>query len=160
MGKKGPLWWRESDWRLRGSSAANQILLCHSGPILSNMRLKSVSYARENSSLDFETGFEATSEIVILMFASTKKNMYAKKKTKQENIPVGCVQPVCWPYHVVSHVSRGGWGTGAQTQGMGLPNPPVCRPSLVMWPVMHARKPLWTEWQTKHYLAPNFVCGR
>ena len=26
MGKKGPLWWRESDWLLRGSSAANQIL--------------------------------------------------------------------------------------------------------------------------------------
>ena len=37
MGKKGPLWWRESDWLLRGSSAANQILLCHSGPILSVM---------------------------------------------------------------------------------------------------------------------------
>ena len=37
MGKKGPLWWRESDWLLRGSSAANQILLCHSGPILSDM---------------------------------------------------------------------------------------------------------------------------
>ena len=35
MGKKVPLWWRESDWLLRGSSAANQILLCHSGPILS-----------------------------------------------------------------------------------------------------------------------------
>ena len=34
MGKKGPLWWRESDWLLRGSSAANQILLRHSGPIL------------------------------------------------------------------------------------------------------------------------------
>ena len=42
MGKKGPLWWRESDWLLRGSSAANQILLRHSGPILSRMsqRLK------------------------------------------------------------------------------------------------------------------------
>ena len=37
MGKKGPLWWRESDWLLRGSSAANQILLRHSGPILSAM---------------------------------------------------------------------------------------------------------------------------
>ena len=37
MGKKGPLWWRESDWLLRGSSAANQILLRHSGPILSNV---------------------------------------------------------------------------------------------------------------------------
>ena len=36
MGKKGPLWWRESDWLLRGSSAANQILLRHSGPILSS----------------------------------------------------------------------------------------------------------------------------
>ena len=35
MGKKGPLWWRESDWLLKGSSAANQILLHHSGPILS-----------------------------------------------------------------------------------------------------------------------------
>ena len=35
MGKKGPLWWRESDWLLRGSSAANQILFRHSGPILS-----------------------------------------------------------------------------------------------------------------------------
>ena len=35
MGKKGPLWWRESDWLLRGSSGANQILLRHSGPILS-----------------------------------------------------------------------------------------------------------------------------
>ena len=33
MGKKGPLWWRESDWLLRGSSAANQILLRHSGPM-------------------------------------------------------------------------------------------------------------------------------
>ena len=38
MGKKGPLWWRESDWLLRGSSAANQILLRHSGPILSYTR--------------------------------------------------------------------------------------------------------------------------
>ena len=38
MGKKGPLWWRESDWLLRGSSAANQILLRHSGPILSDIR--------------------------------------------------------------------------------------------------------------------------
>ena len=37
MGKKGPLWWRESDWLLRGSSAANQILLRHSGPLLSNV---------------------------------------------------------------------------------------------------------------------------
>ena len=37
MGKKGPLWWRESDWLLRGSSAANQILLRHSGPILSGV---------------------------------------------------------------------------------------------------------------------------
>ena len=37
MGKKGPLWWRESDWLLRGSSAANQILLRHSGPILSSI---------------------------------------------------------------------------------------------------------------------------
>ena len=37
MGKKGPLWWRESDWLLRGSSAANQYLLRHSGPILSIM---------------------------------------------------------------------------------------------------------------------------
>ena len=37
MGKKGPLWWRESDWLLRGSSAANQILLHHSGPILSHV---------------------------------------------------------------------------------------------------------------------------
>ena len=37
MGKKGPLWWRESDWLLRGSSAANQILLRHSGPILSDV---------------------------------------------------------------------------------------------------------------------------
>ena len=36
MGKKGPLSWRESDWLLRGSSAANQILLRHSGPILSD----------------------------------------------------------------------------------------------------------------------------
>ena len=39
MGKKGPLWWRESDWLLRGSSAANQILLRHSGPILSYVGL-------------------------------------------------------------------------------------------------------------------------
>ena len=41
MGKKGPLWWRESDWLLRGSSAANQILLRHSGPILSYAGLQS-----------------------------------------------------------------------------------------------------------------------
>ena len=40
MGKKGPLWWRESDWLLRSSSAANQILLRHSGPILSIVCLK------------------------------------------------------------------------------------------------------------------------
>ena len=40
MGKKGPLWWRESDWLLRGSSAANQILLRHSGPILSGGHIK------------------------------------------------------------------------------------------------------------------------
>ena len=39
MGKKGPLWWRESDWLLRGSSAANQILLRHSGPIHSIGRI-------------------------------------------------------------------------------------------------------------------------
>ena len=42
MGKKGPLWWRESDWLLRGSSAANQILLRHSGPILSGNVLRVV----------------------------------------------------------------------------------------------------------------------
>ena len=47
MGKKGPLWWRESDWLLRGSSAANQILLRHSGPILSpNLRLRAVTIIR------------------------------------------------------------------------------------------------------------------
>ena len=40
MGKKGPLWWRESDWLLRGSSAANQILLRHSGPILSIVQFR------------------------------------------------------------------------------------------------------------------------
>ena len=40
MGKKGPLWWRESDWLLRGSSAANQILLRHSGLILYCVRKK------------------------------------------------------------------------------------------------------------------------
>ena len=39
MGKKGPLWWRESDWLLRGSSAANQILIRHSGPILSHFQV-------------------------------------------------------------------------------------------------------------------------
>ena len=39
MGKKGPLWWRESDWLLRGFSAANQILLRHSGPILSYIHI-------------------------------------------------------------------------------------------------------------------------
>ena len=44
MGKKGPLWWRESDWLLRGSSAANQILLRHSGPILSNQYHLYISY--------------------------------------------------------------------------------------------------------------------
>ena len=38
MGKKGPLWWRESDWLLSGSSAANQIFLRHSGPILSHSK--------------------------------------------------------------------------------------------------------------------------
>ena len=45
MGKKGPLWWRESDWLLRGSSAANQILLRHSGPILSSVVQKPNSFA-------------------------------------------------------------------------------------------------------------------
>ena len=44
MGKKGPLWWRESDWLLRGSSAANQILLRHSGPILSDAMSISTNY--------------------------------------------------------------------------------------------------------------------
>ena len=51
MGKKGPLWWRESDWLLRGSSAANQILLRHSGPILSaggkNLRGKIQGHVRK-----------------------------------------------------------------------------------------------------------------
>ena len=51
MGKKGPLWWRESDWLLRGSSAANQILLRHSGPILSiiflSFKLQFVLRSRE-----------------------------------------------------------------------------------------------------------------
>ena len=46
MGKKGPLWWRESDWLLRGSSAANQILLRHSGPILSVERKKKLLFTR------------------------------------------------------------------------------------------------------------------
>ena len=45
MGKKGPLWWRESDWLLKGSSAANQILLRHSGPILSD---RHISYESES----------------------------------------------------------------------------------------------------------------
>ena len=44
MGKKGPLWWRESDWLLRGSSAANQILLRHSGPILSTIIAEQRTY--------------------------------------------------------------------------------------------------------------------
>ena len=49
MGKKGPLWWRESDWLLRGSSAANQILLRHSGPILSHTE----RWRMQNTSLIF-----------------------------------------------------------------------------------------------------------
>ena len=50
MGKKGPLWWRESDWLLRGSSAANQILLRHSGPILSIRQTTKRNIFKENSS--------------------------------------------------------------------------------------------------------------
>ena len=30
-----------------------------------------------------------------------------RTQTQQESIPVGCVPPACWPYPVVSHVSRG-----------------------------------------------------
>ena len=92
---------------------------------------------------------------------------FGKNYAKHECVPVGCVLPACWPYPIVSHVSR----------GRGLPNPPEadphgCRPPrrqtpwmqtplvipLVMWSVMHAGKapPLWTEGMTnamwKHYL--------
>ena len=63
MGKKGPLWWRESDWLLRGSSAANQILLRHSGPILSEeytlkhniMTLPQREHILEDSEKDTDT---------------------------------------------------------------------------------------------------------
>ena len=68
MSKKGPLWWRESDWLLRGSSAANQILLRHSGPILSNinyLKLRSAD-CRENPTVTVGTtaGFLAVTLVV------------------------------------------------------------------------------------------------
>ena len=52
MGKKGSLWWRESDWLLRGSSAANQILLRHSGPILSFEQRTQSGTVEERSKTD------------------------------------------------------------------------------------------------------------
>ena len=64
MGKKGPLWWRESDWLLRGSSAANQILLRHSGPILSIM-----NYYRGLEVTKSATGIRGFQFIVQLLFS-------------------------------------------------------------------------------------------
>ena len=55
MGKKGPLWWRESDWLLRGSSAANQILLRNSGPILSHGSILSFEQFAPYKSRSFGT---------------------------------------------------------------------------------------------------------
>ena len=54
MGKKGPLWWRESDWLLRGSSAAIQILLRHSGPILSNVHIFPKTFLQSVASAIFQ----------------------------------------------------------------------------------------------------------
>ena len=60
MGKKGPLWWRESDWLLRGSSAANQILLRHSGPLLSGAPTKVSLYPlKKNSNTCLERYFSS-----------------------------------------------------------------------------------------------------
>ena len=60
---------------------------------------------------------------------------------KQECIPVGCVPPACWPYPVVSHVSRGGGGllnlldadpswmqTPPDADPSWMQSPPRCRP--------------------------------
>ena len=67
MGKKGPLWWRESDWLLRGSSAANQILLRHSGPILSSAT--ELGYAKMVANLEY-------SQEVNLLYSTTKQSIY------------------------------------------------------------------------------------
>ena len=64
MGKKWPLWWRESDWLLRGSSAANQILLRHSGPILSTVR-EEVSFSTRLMRYTCDTGSRGNQSVVV-----------------------------------------------------------------------------------------------
>ena len=58
-------------------------------------------------------------------------NMWLIWHGQQECIPVGCVPPACWPYPVVSHVSRG-----------GLSNPlPGCKPPRMQTPLEEADSP-------------------
>ena len=84
------------------------------------------------------------------------------QKKRMHSSRMRTVLPACWPYPVLSHVS---WGSSAQFPPPEA-DPPWMQTPLVMWLVMHAGKPirpmdrrndthLW-----KHYLAPNFICGR
>ena len=85
---------------------------------------------------------------------------------KQVCIPVGCTPTACWPYCVVSKWRRGvcllrggGLNRGVSAQGS------VCLGEGCIPACSGADNPPWTESQTgvktlKHYLAPNFICGR
>ena len=73
MGKKGPLWWRESDWLLRGSSAANQILLRHSGPILSLPLLFVYTRLNDEMTVVYSTPLDSKSNQSLTLFESLLK---------------------------------------------------------------------------------------
>ena len=80
-------------------------------------------------------GYEVMSSF---SFCRLTPNKVGLRTSKQESIPVGCVPPVCWPWVCVQEVGM------SKGMSMGRHPPP-------MWTDGH----LW-----KHYLAPNFVCGR
>ena len=84
---------------------------------------------------------------------------------RQETVPVGCVPPACWPYPLVSHVSRGrGWRRRVSATSLLDAEPPGGRPPWMQTPQRQTpwRQtpldadlpggrpcPLWTEWDTR-----------
>ena len=67
---------------------------------------------------------------------------------QQESIRVGCIPPACWS-------CRGCVSRGVSVSGSGGWGHPPLPPDLETDTPPHVYKHLW-----KHYLAPNFVCGR
>ena len=111
--------------------------------------------------LHVNKSFLAKSQVISKMERCTVM-CYGNRRFEQECIPVGCVLPTCWPYPIISNVSRGSaqprWMQNCKWLNLLCPwrqrpswmqtPPPLEADPLVNWPVMHAGKPPpWTEWQ-------------